>query len=379
MEVQILSWAPEFTSHKIYYLPLSMWTHIQENILCTLMHTLKPLPENHEQMDGHHMHTFRHNLPWWIRPIQSRSEYSIPDFVGDVRGRITKVIDRSDSAMGRIWKERKILPQTFSYRIARDSANIVKTGYSQDDFLQFMKETLGVMKRCQRYGIPSGDPLFGKYGVCSKEHSSGQPIYLNDLTSSEKQLVNWLLEGSRFRDLMHNEEFAHYTSRSPETHFVLFSPDFRKKMWGVLDGVVTDDESWRKKCVNLAVDELFKIGGVTQQSRANELTKDLAYDPLTVDPRKAMNDVIQPNISNAEKKDACFALMEQLMAVAATEHNLENLRAVIDVWNTLMGIHNIASCERPTGGLAAVIAKCAGDSANEVQRWLGPQPAVAKK
>lgn len=323
----------------------------------------------------HHLHVFRHNLPWWFRPLQNASEYSVADFVCDVRQQIESCLARLEPSMGTIFRGRKIFAQALSYRVARQSASVAKVGYSSDAFTAFIQEALAIMHACRRFGIPQGDPLYGKYGSAARDLRMGQTIYVNDLTVQEKQLVRWLHDEDGVRALLQQPEFAHYASRSPETRFALYAPDFRRKMGEILEGVDDDgnDEGWRDACLDLATDELIKVGGETQQQRVNDLTEGLPYDPLAVDPRRAITDLITPRLADPEKKDAHFALLEQLIVVAAMRRKLDDLLAIVDVWNRLMAIHNVAPCERPTGGLAAVVAKCAVEPAEAVRGWLGPQ------
>lgn len=328
------------------------------------MNAPKPLPACHTRMDEDHLHVFRHNLPWWFRPLRDASEYSVADFTCDVRQRMETVLAKMEPSMGKIFRERKILAQVLSCHIARHSATIAKVGYSPDEFTTFIQGTLATVHECRCFGIPQRDPLHGKY----------RP---RDLTAPEKELVRWLHEENRMPAVLRRPEFSHYASRSPETQFVLYATDFRRKMTKIFEETNDDgdDEGWRKACIDLAIDELIKVGGEIQQRHVNDLTNGLLYDPLDEDPRRSITDLITPNLADPEKQHAHFALLEQLIVVAATQRNLDDILAIVDVWNRMMTIHDVAPCERPTGGLAAIVAKCAVEPAEAVRGWFGPKQA----
>jgi hypothetical protein len=272
------------------------------------------------------------------------------------------------------------MADSIAYRLARDSASIAKTGYGTDAFTEFIAATVRIFHTNQRWAIPHGDPNFGKYGTPTNEHHTSQTIYIVDLTGPEKQLMHWLNYNTNLQTVLNHPMLAPYKSIDPETGFMLYAPDMRARMRAILDGQQSDDTNaqWRTQCVDLAMDELLKAGGNLQQERVNAMTARLSYDILATNPSRAIDDIIQPNIHDAQKTGACFAVLEQLLAVAAQVKNVEHIKIIVDAWNRLMTFHNVAACERPTGGIAAILAKCAADNVEEVRSWLGPQPTARK-
>lgn len=338
----------------------------------------QPLPKDRQEFDYHHFQTFKHNLPWWFRPTNEPIQKFAPiDFIADVRGRMERSMKRQDPEMARIFKDRRILAQSFSYRIARDTASIAKTGYGADTCKEFLSGTVDMMHRAQRMGIPQGDPLYGNYGMASKEHTTGRTIYLNDLTIPEKKLVAWLNTPEVFDAVFSDSELTKYMERSPGIRYVSYATDLRKKIWQTLgDAPVSEFQNeWRGDCVDLCIDEILKIRAARQQSDVDALVGDeMSGKILAMDTDDVVRDHITPVLHDKEKGMQALSVLEQLFVVAADQKDLERMQRLVGTWNAITEKHDIAPNERPSGGLAALMVKCAFENSEGVKHFLGPKP-----
>lgn len=339
--------------------------------------SFQSLPCDHAEMDEHHLLAFKESNPWWIRPTLRETPYKITDFVADIRGNIETAMSNVDPKMGCIFKVRRIFAQSFGYRAARDSASRAKTGYGADNYVDFMDGTVGMIKRAKRFGIPEGDPLYGKYGIASREHVSGKGIGLVDLTTDEKKLVEWLHQKPNIDAIFQSQELTNYMSRHPSSRVILYMVDLRKKIADIVTSVAgTADEldpQWRTECVDLCIDDMARIVGDKQQQEVDMLLDgQSSQDCFYGDPDEVIKKYIQPYKGFPEKQKLTLSLLEQLFVVKAHDRDISAIQKYVTEWNAITKKMDIAPNERPTGGLATLTLKCAFDNTEQVKAWLGP-------
>ncbi|MCA9370674.1 MAG: hypothetical protein KC680_01790 [Candidatus Peregrinibacteria bacterium] len=339
------------------------------------MPNAQKLPREHSEMDEHHLLTFKQSVPWWFRPSLRETPFAVTDFIADIRGRLERSISRANPAMGRIFQSRRKLAQAFSYRAARDSACFAKTGYGKEEYVNFMQGTLDVMHRAKRMGIPEGDPQFGNIGTSSKEHTSGRPIFLVDLTADEKKLVDWLKRRENITSVFDDDELRKYVSRYPSTRYVLYATRLRQNITEVLQAVpdMSLDEEWREACVDLCINEMITIGEENQQKAlAGIVDDDPGESYLSAEPQNVIDHYVAPRRGDATALRSCLSLLERVFAAKASEGDLEAMQAYVQEWNTITKKLDIAPNERATGGIASLAITCAAEQPSEIRRWLGP-------
>ncbi len=330
----------------------------------------------------HHLHTFRNHVPWWFRQTQTpQVEFTVTDFVADIRGRLERSIKRQDDGMGRIFKDRRIFSQSFAYSTAQYSASWIKTGYGREAYEERMHSAVDMMRRARRFAITQGDPLYGNYGKLSKDLGTGQSLYLNDLTGPEKKLVAWLHNEGNMSTVLFDQELSRYTQADPSLRCVRYSFDLRKKIWDIVDRQDNNglDQKWREECVDMCIDQLIKMAGERQQATVDELVGgQTSGDVLSMDAQKVIDTYIRPNIHEKEKAVQSLSLLEQMFAVASEEKDIDRIKLLVGEWNDILRTHDIAPNQRPTGGVAGLTIVCAAEKIQGIKEWLGPKPETTE-
>jgi len=340
------------------------------------------LPKDQAEFDENHLRVFAKDLPWWFRPTMSQSEHTVTDFVTNVHGRIERNIKGEDEDMKRIFSDRRKFAQHLSFRAARESAAIAKvpTMGSTDAYLERMQQSVDQMNRSQRFGIPEGDPLYGKYGTAAKERTTGKTLFLMDLTIQEKKLVAWLKKPEVLKSIMGGGEMWRYTELDPQTRVLNFFPEFRAKIWDIVDGQTDNsfDAEWREGCVVECVDQIEKTAGDRIMGLAESLDRHgIEGDLLQADPAEVLTKVIDKEMHKPASIQGCLSLMEQMLSIAALEKNIGTITAIASRWQDLNKQHNLAACDHPAGGLAGLTAKCAAENIDMLKFWMGARPDVA--
>lgn len=330
-------------------------------------------------MDGSHMVAFSNDMPWWVRPMQNETDLTVPDFVNDVRGRLERSIGRADKGMGQIFKSRRVFAQAFSYKAARNSANLVKSGYGVETFMEHMQHGAGMMHKAKRIGFPKGDPLYGKYGSPSQDRSSGQSIYLQDLTGPERKLASWLKDPSTIEEVFSDSELRRYTAKDPATRCVFYAIDLRKKLWKII-GDESDnnfDASWRDECVGACIDHLIALTEKRQDQHVEDIIgQDGATEALSMNASDAIEKYVRPQTLNRETAIKSLSLLEQMFVIAAENGDLDEIQIILQMWNEITQAQEIAPNSRPSGGVAGLTIKCRAENIPGVIDWLGPNPTA---
>lgn len=340
-------------------------------------------PEDHTEFDEHQMLVFRKSMPWWIRPTRRSTDLTVHDLIGHTRDAFSGAIGELDVRMGKIFadtssRRSRAFGGSMSYRIGRDSASYVKSGYGTESYLQFMRESFSFTKTARRFGIPHGDPLYGKHGNLTREKASGRMIYVDDLSTEQNKLMQWLMQSSRIEDVFAQPQMDQLREGSGSARVILYMKNLRQQIWDIVGNLTQDDyykPGWREECVGLAIEELVKVAGDRQQAAVNELLGKNADKPFFMSATEVVQQFIRPNTSDTKQAEQALSLLEQMFAMNAEERNVEALKAFVAEWNKIMEALDLAPNERPTGGLATLMVKCAVDSPDEVRRWIGPKEA----
>jgi hypothetical protein len=309
----------------------------------------------------------------------SQSEYTVTDFIANVHGRIERNIKGENPEMQKIFFDRRKFAQHLSYRAARESAAIAKVPGmgGTEAYTERMQQSVDNMHRGRRYAIPEGDPLFGNYGTSSTEHTTGKQLYLVDLTVAEKKLVAWLKNSATLQSVVAEGEMWCYTQLEPNTRVLNFFPEFRTKIWDIVDGQTDNsfEAPWREECVIECVDQIEKTGGDRIQTNTATLDQHgIEGDLLQADPEEVLSKVIDREKSNPSSIAGCLSLMEQMLSIAALEKNKDVIKEIARRWQELNHHHNLAACDHPVGGLVGLMAKCAAENIDMLQFWMGARP-----
>ncbi|MAE68387.1 MAG: hypothetical protein QF793_01000 [Candidatus Peribacteraceae bacterium] len=339
----------------------------------------KPLPKNGAEFDTQHLHTFKHYVPWWFRQTQtSQEEFTVTDFVADIRGRLERSIKRQNKEMGRIFKDRRIFSRSFAYSTAQYSASWIKPGCGMGVYEERMYSAVDMMRKSRRFAITQGDPLYGgDYGTLSSDRNTGQSLYLNDLTVPEKELVAWLHDTGNMSAVLSDQELNRYTQVDSSLQCISYAVDLRKKIWEIIDCQDNNgfDQQWRGECVDMCIDQLLTMAEDRQQSTIDDLVGEQTSGKVhSMGAQEVIDTYIRPNMHEKEKAVQSLSLLEQMFAVASEEKDIDRIIMLVEVWNEILRTHDIASNQRPTGGVAGLTIKCAAENIQGIKEWLGPKP-----
>lgn len=339
------------------------------------------LPSDQAELDKNHLRVFANKLPWWFRPTLRESKFTVTDFISNVRGRLERNINTEDPAMKRIFSDRWKLAQHIAFRSVRDSASVAKVPGlgGKDAYTEWMQRSVEQMHKAKRFGIPQGDPLFGKYGTATREKTTGDTLYLVDLTALEKKLVQWLQNPDIAQKVFGGGEMWRYAEAASSVGTVTYASEFRTKIWDIVAGQTDEslDAPWREECVGLCIDQLDSFGGDRMMAKTDILDKvGIAGDLLSADPQEVLTKVIDTQIHNPASVEACFALMEQMVAMAAEAKNDTLIQEIAKRWGRGFSSHDLACCDYPAAGVAGLTAKCAVENIGMLKQWMAVRPDV---
>ncbi len=334
----------------------------------------KEVPRDHAELDAHHMLTFKHAAPWWLRSKLHETQFTVQDFVHDVRERTYRAVKRTAPQHASVIKSRHIFANALGYRIAKESATRAKPGYGMESFADFLRGNCAYASRQEHIALPEGDPQFASYGEMRPNKSGEGFLKIIKMNRQEQGCMRWLGKEGGMEAVLGDDELWKYREASEEASFILYAPQYRRNMFEIvdpLDEFKIYENDWRDKCFEASVGQIETMRGAGIHSDLVALN--IEDDALEMPVDTLIQQKLQPLLNDETAKRQLLSYLEFACIQKTEEKNYDYLKRLIDLWRDIATSLNIAPNERPIIGVLQILVHASTGNKDAIMRLLGPK------
>jgi hypothetical protein len=338
-------------------------------MIASFMPAPRPLEELAQEDIGlfqtHMLRAYAPSLRWYYRPLVAQSPYKLDDFLEIFRKKLVSTlkppekigVQKQDLSL-----DRPILKH-LCYNAVGDSVRRHNNEIHESELASRWSQNSAAFAHNGNIKLHTPHhPLYSNYKA--KPAAGGLLMKKFDISHSDRNFASWFSRQQLIELIRATPEF---TQPSPDVQVAICATNMRSELKALLHNVFVMDDKTASDGIEIMTNEWLTLSDFQRQD-----TPELEYlfefyelQAVQDDVCEILQRVPSPSMLKTAEEEACLApLYEYICITGNCDKFIPEVHAFAAEWSATLARLQVASCDRPTLGIAMLSSMLRDPAAN---------------